>query len=263
MVGVTYRSAGARPTKGVKPFPLPQPSQPEPKVEVEPPTFRDKESYQELFKPLPKPEPLPLLVPFKIEAKSWRQLQDEREAMMNMELEKTKNEAMSMWNRTKEDDERRIAKIKEEKRRTEDEYLAREEIMRKGNEERLERDKARKEEIRRQEELLSGRKIRSKTADLTVEQVGGVGGIQIYHYKDPAVEQIVRKTNKEEIRRRMSHGEVLKLSDKTMSGFAPSISTGQVSRVSNEYKTVMNNKLDYFKTNLVPRSQSSSSNTSR
>jgi len=143
--------------------------------------------------------------------------------------------------------------------------MAREAIMKKGNEERLEMDRARKEEIRRQEELLSGRKVRAKTTDLAVEKPEG-GGIQIYHYKDPAVEQIIRKTNKEELRRRMSHGEVLKFSEtgnQSPSGFDNSISTGQVSRASNEYNTVMNGKLDYFKTNLMPRSQSSSSNTSR
>ena len=106
---------------------------------------------------------------------------------MNNELEKTKEEAMSMWNRTKEDDEKRVAKITEEKKKREEEYIAREEIMKKGNEERLERDKARKEEIRRQEQLLSGRKIRAKTTDLSAGEVGG-GGIQIYHYKDPGMD---------------------------------------------------------------------------
>jgi hypothetical protein len=35
-------------------------------------------------------------------------------------------------------------------------------------------------------------------------------GIQVFHYKDPEVEEIVRHTNKEEIRRRMSHGELLR-----------------------------------------------------
>jgi len=263
MVGVTYRSATARPQLGSKP--LPQPSQPQPKPHVPPPSFRDKESYQELFKPLPKPEAAPQLIPFKIEAKSWKQLQTEREAMMNNELEKTKEEAMSMWNRTREDDEKRVAKINAEKKLREDEYVAREEIMKRGNEERIALDKARKEEIRRQDELLSGRKIRSKTTDLSVDKPEG-GGIQIYHYKDPAVEHIVRKTNKEELRRRMSHGEVLKFSEavnQVPSGFDNSISTGQVNRASNEYKTVMNGKPDYFKANVTVRSQSSSSNTSR
>lgn len=122
-----------------------------------------------------------------IECKSYKQLQEEREAMMNSELEKTKAEAMSMWDRTREDDEKRVAKIAAEKKLIEQESLAREEIMRRGNEERLERDRARKEEIRRQEELLSGRKIRAKTTDLSVDRPAD-GGIQIYHYKDPGKE---------------------------------------------------------------------------
>ena len=122
-----------------------------------------------------------------IEAKSWKQLQQEREAMMNNELEKTKEEAMSMWNRTKEDDEKRVAKITAEKKLRDEEYLAREAIMKKGNEERLEMDRARKEEIRRQDELLSGRKIRAKTTDMTAAEKPEGGGIQIYHYKDPGM----------------------------------------------------------------------------
>ena len=64
----------------------------------------------------------------------------------------------------------------------------------------------------------------------------------------------------------MSHGEVLKFSEavnQVPSGFDNSISTGQVNRASNEYKTVMNGKPDYFKANVTVRSQSSSSNTSR
>ena len=121
---------------------------------------------------------------FKVEAKSWKQLQEEREAMMNKELEKTKQEAMSMWNRTKEDDEKRVAKINADKKFRDEEFMKREEIMRRGQEERLAADLARKEEIRRQEELLSGRRIRAKTTDLSVDKPEG-GGIQIYHYKDP------------------------------------------------------------------------------
>merc|ERR1719486_133278 len=135
MVGVTYRSASARPQAGFRPPPLPElPAKQQ--SDIVPPTFKDKESYQQLFKPLPKPEPPPPLVPFKCEVKSWSQLQQEREAMMSAELNKTKDEAMSMWNRTKEDDEKRVGAINEEKRRIEEEYRAREEIMRRGNEER-------------------------------------------------------------------------------------------------------------------------------
>ena len=103
---------------------------------------------------------------------------------MNKELEKTKQEAMSMWNRTKEDDEQRVAKINADKKFRDQEFMKREEIMRRGQEERLAADLARKEEIKRQEELLSGRRIRAKTTDLSVDKPEG-GGIQIYHYKDP------------------------------------------------------------------------------
>ena len=116
--------------------------------------------------------------------KSWKQLQQEREALMNSHLEKTKDEAMTLWNRAKDDDQTRINKITDEQRRIEEESRAREEILRRGDQERQAQDKARKEELRRQDELLSGRKIRSKTAELSAESVRG-GGIQIYHYKDP------------------------------------------------------------------------------
>ena len=116
--------------------------------------------------------------------KSWKQLQQEREALMNSHLEKTKDEAMTLWNRAKDDDKQRINKITDEQRRIEEESRAREEILRRGDQERQAQDKARKEELRRQDELLSGRKIRSKTAELSAESVRG-GGIQIYHYKDP------------------------------------------------------------------------------
>ena len=58
----------------------------------------------------------------------------------------------------------------------EEEAQAREEILRRSDEERQARDKARREELRRQEELLSGRKIRSKTIELSSDDVrGGVG----------------------------------------------------------------------------------------
>merc|ERR1712227_1154835 len=149
------------------------------------PSFKDKESYQGLFKPLPKPEPIPALVPFKVEAKSWKQLQEERESLMQMQLDKTKNEAVELWNRAKTDDQMRLSKIDADKKRIEDEARAREEILRRGDEERIAMDKARKDELRRQEEILTGRKIRSKTTDLSVDDIRGAG-IQIFHYKDPA-----------------------------------------------------------------------------
>merc|ERR1719400_508237 len=195
MVGVSYRSASARPSTAQK-FVFPETQKKNPETQPAP-SFKDKESYQELFKPLPKPEAIPSLVPFRTEAKSWNQLQQEREALMNSHLEKTKDEAMTLWNRAKDDEKQRINKITDEQRRIEEESRAREEILRRGDQERLAQDKARKEELRRGDQLLSGRKIRSKTAELSAESVRG-GGIQIYHYKDPAVVKIMSAHQKEE-----------------------------------------------------------------
>ena len=104
---------------------------------------------------------------------------------MSTQLEKTKCEALDIWNRAKLDDQQRVNKISEEQRRLEEEAAAREEILRRSDEERQARDKARREELRRQEELLSGRRIRSKTTELSIDDVRGGAGIQIYHYKDP------------------------------------------------------------------------------
>ena len=63
---------------------------------------------------------------------------------MNSHLEKTKDEAMTLWNRAKDDDKDRINKITGEQRRIEEESRAREEILRRGDQERLAQDKARK-----------------------------------------------------------------------------------------------------------------------
>lgn len=209
MVGVTYRSSSCRPSTSKIPPPPPPaaqasvPSQPAP-------TFRDKESYSELFKPLPKPEPIPTLGGgLRVDAKPWRQLQEEREALMTKEIEKTKCEAISFWDRAKAEDSKRVNAITTEKQRIEEEARKREEIMARGNAERLEKDKQRKLEIQRQEQLLSGRIARAKTEEVG-DPSGRGPGIQIYHYKDPEVEQIVKNTKKEEIRRRMSHGELLR-----------------------------------------------------
>jgi len=217
MVGVTYKNPSCRPANSKLPsnskLPLPNPEPEQRNAEIErlpPPTFKDKNSYQELFKPLPKPEPLPELKPFKVESKSWRQLQEERESLLQAEIERTRVEAMSLWDRAREDDTKRLQGIITEKERILNEQRMREEIMRRGNEERLAMDKARREEIRRQEELLSGRKIRAKTADSKVEPGYVGGGIQVFHYKDPVVKEIVAHTQKEELRRRMSHGEILR-----------------------------------------------------
>ena len=56
--------------------------------------------------------------------------------------------------------------------------------MAQGNAERLEKDKQRKLEIQRQEQLLSGRIQRAKTEEHG-DPSGRGPGIQIYHYKDP------------------------------------------------------------------------------
>ena len=64
MVGVSYRSASARPNNAQK-FVFPE-SQKKTLESHQAPSFKDKESYQELFKPLPKPEAAPPLVPFKV-----------------------------------------------------------------------------------------------------------------------------------------------------------------------------------------------------
>lgn len=273
MVGVTYRSASARPQHGPK-FSLPSPQQSQGASALdarEAPSFKDKESYQELFKPLPKPDALPPLVPFKTEVKSWKQLQTEREALMDSHLEKTKNEAMTLWNRAKDDDNKRINKITDEQRRIEEESRAREEILRRGDQERQAMDKARKDELRRQEELLTGRKIRSKTAELSLNDVRG-GGIQIYHYKDPAVANIIRNHHQEEIRRRMSHGEILRLptSDTQqprpangLPPISPSSTSSSSSMAGDKNGPSREEKPDYFKASVMVRSQSSSSNTSR
>jgi len=254
-VGVTYRSSSARPSGKGLPPPPPPPSAPAPSQPLPPPpSFRDKESYNELFKPLPKPEPIPTLGgTFQIESKSWRQLQEEREALMTKEIQKTKDEAVSLWDRAKQEDNKRVAMIMSEKQRVEEEQRKREEIMRKSHEEVLAKGRARKLEIARQEELLQGRSrnLRAKTeGNHPSDPSGGRGGgIQVYHYKDPEVEEIVRSTNKEEIRRRMSHGELLK---DFQNGTQPLQSPSAESL-----------KDRFFNAQVMLRSQSSSSNTSR
>jgi len=293
MVGVTYRNDSCRPAGRGRTIVPPLQTEQEAKAnKVTPPSFRDKESYQELFKPLPKPEALPPLVPFRVEIKSYRQLQKEREDMMNKEIEKTRQEAVSLWDRSKLEDDKRVGMITTEKNRIENEQKMRNEILQKENGERLIKDKARKEEIRRQEELLSGRKIRAKTTDMETGYVNP-GGIQVYHYKDPVVQKIVDHTKKEEIRRRMSHGEVLHLSPREESTQEPQAenlltqagsneivnfakqsskadensnqltktgSNGFVNISRQSFNTEENSK-EVFKTNVMLRSQSSASST--
>ena len=69
MVGITYRSASARPSfsanKSAPPQHQTQESQ-QTTARGPAPSFKDKETYQELFKPLPKPEPIPVFTQFKV-----------------------------------------------------------------------------------------------------------------------------------------------------------------------------------------------------
>ena len=105
-----------------------------------------------------------------------------------------------------------------------------------------------------------------------------------------AVETIIRNHQKEEIKRRMSHGELLKLNQDNSDNNSgvQNVQNGAKSRVAanflrsanssgpidgtssnssstsiNEYKNVMTTKPDYFKASVMVRSTSSSSNTSR
>ena len=121
-----------------------------------------------------------------------------------------------------------------------------------GNAERVEKDRQRKLEIQRQEQLLSGRIVRAKTEEHG-DPSGRGPGIQIYHYKDPGardvanhditsvnfseVEQIVKNTKKEEIRRRMSHGELLR-------GFNNGMSNGFNNGSSNGFNNGFNNGMN-------------------
>ena len=85
-----------------------------------------------------------------------------------------------------------------------------------------------------------------------------------------AVVNIIRNHHKEEIRRRMSHGEILKLntSDTSPATGLPPISPSSTSSSSSvlgdtKAPTTREEKPDYFKASVMVRSQSSSSNTSR
>jgi len=192
---------------------------------------------------------------------------------MFKEIEKTKCEALSLWDRAKAEDSKRVNAITTEKQRIEDEARKRDEIMALGNAERQEKDKQRKLEIHRQEQLLSGRIVRAKTE---CDPSGRGPGIQIYHYKDPEVEQIVKNTKKEEIRRRMSHGELLRGFNNGMSN---GMSNGSNNGSFNGFNNGLNNgsfngsdvqstngeeeKTVFFDAQVMLRSQSSSSTTSR
>ena len=67
MVGVTWKGSKSRTSVGEKATSSIQSVRQEARRPSEPAiSFRDKESYQQLFKPLPKPEPIPQLTPFKV-----------------------------------------------------------------------------------------------------------------------------------------------------------------------------------------------------
>merc|ERR1719460_1919532 len=203
----------------------------------------------------------------------------------------TKCEAISLWDRAKAEDSKRVNAITTEKQRIEEEARKRDEIMAQGNVERQERDKQRKLEIQRQEQLLSGRIARAKTEEVG-DPSGRGHGIQIYHYKDPEVEQIVKNTKKEEIRRRMSHGELLRgfnngnsskglnngNSNGSFNGTNNGMNNGSFNGSSNgsfgrfnngsfndgsEAQSTNGEETVFFEAQVMLRSQSSSSTTSR
>jgi len=193
---------------------------------------------------------------------------------MTKEIEKTKCEALSLWDRAKAEDSKRVNAITTEKQRIEEEARKRDEIMAQGNAERLEKDKQRKLEIQRQEQLLSGRIQRAKTEEHG-DPSGRGPGIQIYHYKDPEVEQIVKNTKKEEIRRRMSHGELLRgfnngngmningSNNGSFNGFNNGSNNGSFNGSDVQSTNGEEEKTVFFDAQVMLRSQSSSSTTSR
>jgi len=212
MVGVTWKGSRSKSMSSAAGSSFRAASQPPPAAPTEPVkpavTFKDKQSYQDLFKPLPKPEPLPDLKITQIDCKSWSQLQKEREDIVNKEIERTRHEANSLYQRVLQDDKKRVDMIEMEQQRIKSEQEARELILKKEREERRVKDEERKEEIRRQEQILANsRNVRSKTVDVTADHRGsfsGPPGIRVYHYKDQAVPEIVKQTRQEEIRRKNS-----------------------------------------------------------
>jgi hypothetical protein len=67
MVGVTWKAAKARPALADRAVSQPPPAEAAVRRPSAPAvSFRDKAEYEELFKPLPKPEPIPALTPVKV-----------------------------------------------------------------------------------------------------------------------------------------------------------------------------------------------------
>jgi len=112
-------------------------------------------------------------------------MQEERDAIMIGEIERTRREAEDMWGRSQAENNKRLQAIQREQERQEAEQLAREEILRKETEERDRKDKARRESIRRQEELLSRAPGSAYRNEQKNEEEVVPGGIQVYHYQDP------------------------------------------------------------------------------
>ena len=66
MVGVTWKGARGRPSLPSRGCSQPPAMTEERRVSAPSVSFRDKTEYQDLFKPLPKPEPIPQLTSFKV-----------------------------------------------------------------------------------------------------------------------------------------------------------------------------------------------------
>ena len=66
MVGVTWKGARGRPSLPSRGCSQPPAMTEERRVSAPSVSFRDKIEYQDLFKPLPKPEPIPQLTSFKV-----------------------------------------------------------------------------------------------------------------------------------------------------------------------------------------------------
>ena len=122
---------------------------------------------------------------FKGEAKSWQQLQAERDAIVEAEVVKTKHEAEEMAARAKNEDLKRQNAIQMERQRVESAEQARENLMKAENEERERRNLERKETIRRQTDLLAGSRRGSRPQALPPAHNAQNQGIQVLHYKDP------------------------------------------------------------------------------
>lgn len=263
--------------------------------------YRDVDKYRDQITVTPIRQPVPqdpLTERLLGEAKSWQQLQAERDAIVQAEVMKTKQEAEEMANRAKMEDVKRQNAIQMERQRVENAEQARELLMKTENEERERRNLERKETIRRQQDLLAGRAGRSNTRTQTLPP-GPSGhqnqGIQVLHYKDPAVIEIMKNTSVQEV---LQHASQRSASQGRASSQAPSspfgvespmtpsltrgpgaqapaaadkskffsfnfgeISTGQVQSTTNEYKNVMDKKESVFRKGAINRSGSSASST--